>query len=111
MSGRIVPTILGMGQRFTGIGPLPIFLVFDGRPWNCYAPVDVSQLGDMLQWAYTEAQSLVEDDLSAILDPFGSNQFMLCPQFMLFFQRLCPGPFPPVSLLVDYSYTYGSVRS
>ena len=55
--------------------------------------------------------SLVEDDLSAILDPFGSNQFMLCPRFMLFFQRLCPGPFPPVSLLVDYSYTYGSVRS
>ena len=44
MSGRIVPTILGMGQRFTGIGPLPIFLVFDGRPWNCHAPVDVSLL-------------------------------------------------------------------
>ena len=38
-------------------------------------------------------------DLSAILDPFGSKQFMSCPWAMLFFQRLCPAPFPPVSEL------------
>ena len=46
---------------------------------------------------YTEAQGLVEVDLSAILDPFGSNQFMSCSRAMPFFQRLCPAPFPPVS--------------
>ena len=51
----------------------------------------------MLQRVYTEAQGLVEDDLSVILDTFGSNQFMSCPQAMSFFQRLCPAPFPPVS--------------
>ena len=39
----------------------------------------------------------MEVDLSAILDPFVSHQFVLCPQAMSFFQRLCPAPFPPVS--------------
>ena len=39
----------------------------------------------------------MEVDLSATLDPFGSNQFMSCPRAMSFFQRLCPTPFPPVS--------------
>ena len=34
----------------------------------------------MLQWVYTENQGLVKVDSSAILDLFGSNQFMLCPQ-------------------------------
>ena len=43
---------------------------------------------------------LIEDQglvLSAILVPFDSNQFMLCPWAMSFFQKLCPAPFPPVS--------------
>ena len=35
--------------------------------------------------------------LSAILVPFDSNQFMLCPRAMSFFQKLCPAPFPPVT--------------
>ena len=39
----------------------------------------------------------MEVDLSAILDPFGSDQFMSCPRAVSFFQRLCPAPFPPVS--------------
>ena len=43
---------------------------------------------------YPEAQGLVEVGLSAILDPFGFNQFMPCPWAMSFFQRLCPGPSP-----------------
>ena len=34
--------------------------------------------------------------LSAILDLFGSNQFMSCPQGLSFFWRLCPALFPPV---------------
>ena len=33
----------------------------------------VIQPADMLQWAYTEAQGLVEFDFSAILDPFDSS--------------------------------------
>ena len=44
-----------------------------------------------------EDQGLVEVDLSAILDPFDCNQFMLCPQAMSFFQKLCPAPFPPLT--------------
>ena len=40
---------------------------------------------------------LVEVDLSAILQPFCSNQFMSSPWAISFLQRLCPVPFPPVS--------------
>ena len=46
---------------------------------------------------------LVEDRglvLSAILVPFDSNQFMLCPWAMSFFQKLCPAPFSPVTVVV-----------
>ena len=44
---------------------------------------------------------LIEDQglvLSAILVPFDSNQFMLCPWAMSFFQKFCPALFPPVML-------------
>ena len=44
---------------------------------------------------------LIEDQglvLSAILVPFDSNWFMLCPWAMSFFQKLCPAPVPPVTL-------------
>ena len=44
-----------------------------------------------------EDQDLAEIDLSAILGPFDSNHFMLCPQAMSFFQKFCPTPFPPVA--------------
>ena len=45
-----------------------------------------------------EDQGPVEVDLSAILDPFDSYWFLLCPQALLFFQKLCTAPFPPVSV-------------
>ena len=32
-----------------------------------------------------------------VLDLFGSNRSVSCPQALLFFQRLCPAPFPPIS--------------
>ena len=32
----------------------------------------------------------VEVDLSAVLDPFDSNWFMLCPLALSLFQKLCP---------------------
>ena len=44
----------------------------------------------------TEDQGLV---LSAILVPFDSTWFMLCPWAMSFFQKLCPDPFSPVTVL------------
>ena len=53
----------------------------------------------------TEDQGLVKVGLSAILDPFDSNQFMLCPRAMSFFQKLCPDPFPPVSKMKDLKNT------
>ena len=44
-----------------------------------------------------EDQGLIKVDLSAMLDPFDSIPFMLCPWAMTFFQKLCPAPFPPVT--------------
>ena len=43
-----------------------------------------------------EDQGLIRVYLSAILDPFDSNQFILCPWPKSFFQKLCPAPLPPV---------------
>ena len=59
-----------------------------------------------------EDQGLDEFDLSAILDPFDSNQFMLClcPWAMSFFQKLCPGPFPPVSCSFPEPLTGHSIK-
>lgn len=34
---------------------------------------------------------------SALLDPFDSNWFMLCPGAMTFSQKLCSAPCPPVT--------------
>ena len=49
------------------------------------------QRSPMLQWVYIEAQGLVEGNLSTvILDLFGSNQFVSCPQAMSFFCALSP---------------------
>ena len=47
----------------------------------------------------SEDQGLVEVDLSAILGPFESNQFILCPLAESFFQRLCPALLLPVSVI------------
>ena len=46
---------------------------------------------------FTADQGLAEVDLSVVMDPCDSNQFVLYPRAMSFFQRLCPDPFPPVS--------------
>ena len=55
---------------------------------------------------YTEAQGLVEVDLSTILERFCSSQFMSCPRAMSFFQRLCPAPFPPISFPSQRFYSH-----
>ena len=55
------------------------------------APLDVSF---SLQ---IEDQGLVEFGLSAILNPFDFNQFMICPWAMSFFQKLHPASFHSVS--------------
>ena len=64
--------------------------------WQCLgtvmAPLDVSfslLIGD---------QGLNKVNLSTILDPFYSYQFMLCLWAMSFFQKLWPVRFPPVTL-------------
>ena len=51
---------------------------------------------------------LIEDQglvLTAILVPFDSNRFIFCPRAMSFFQKLCPGPFPPVTIKVKREVT------
>ena len=50
---------------------------------------------------------LIEDQglvLSAILIPFDSNRFMLCPWTMSFFEKSCPALFPPVSLTLPMGW-------
>ena len=42
-------------------------------------------LANVLQWANTEAQGLLEVRSSTIVDTFGSNQSLLCPMAMSFF--------------------------
>ena len=42
-----------------------------------------------------EDQGLRKIDLSAILDPFDSKRFMMCPWAMSSFQKLCPAHFLP----------------
>ena len=79
MSGRTVSTILGKGRRFPGFGPLP-------TPWSFNSVLELSPLG-------VSFHLLIQDQgivLSAILVPFDSNQFMLCPWAMSFFRKLCP---------------------
>ena len=75
------------------------FLILMVSLGTVIAPVGVSF--SLLMSAYTEAQGLVQVDLSAILDTFGSNQFMSCPRAISFFQRLCPAPIPPVLPVLD----------
>ena len=74
--------------RFPGFGLLT-------TPW----PFDSALEFAWHIWVYhfcllVEDQGLV---LSAILVPFDSNQFMLCPWATSFFQKLCSAPLPPVT--------------
>ena len=63
---------------------------------------------DVLWWLYTEIPGLVEVSSSDILDPFGSNQFMLCSQPMCHCFKGCalsPSLFiPPLEILLPFSY-------
>ena len=86
------------------------FLVFDSQPWNCHGTsVCAIQLAGVLLWAYTEHQGPAEVNSSAILGPFDSSQFMLCPWPKSFFQKLCPAPFPPVMFTSCCSVTQSSL--
>ena len=67
MNGKSIPAILGRGGDFQELGHHPLFDPYG----TVMEPVGVSFR--LLMWAYTEAQGLVEVDLSAILDPFDSN--------------------------------------
>ena len=68
MSGRIIPTILGMRWRFPGVGTTAqLFGLLMVDLGTVMAPLGVSFS------LLIEDQGLVEVDLSAILDPFDSN--------------------------------------
>ena len=102
MSGRIIPAISGKGQRFPGIGPPPTFgflWLASELSWCLW----VCHLANALQWAYTEAQGLLEVESSAILDLVGSNQFLSCPMAMSILLKGCA--LPP-SLLFQYHTGY-----
>jgi len=86
MSGRIIPTILGKGRGFPGVGPRPTFCSLMVNLGTVMAPLGVSF------HLLIEDQGLVEVDSSAILGPSDSNWFMLCPRAVSFFQKLCLAP-------------------
>ena len=67
---------------FPGLG-CSLLLDLYGWPWNCI--LVLVGVSFSLLMCYTEVQGLVEIGLSAILDLFGSNQFMSCPQAVSFF--------------------------
>ena len=98
MSGRIIPTFFGESMEISRNWATAHFLAL------LIGLGTVLAIADVLQWAYTEDQGLAEVDLSAILDPFDSNQLMLCPPAVSFFQRLCPAPFSPVSLPCSFGH-------
>ena len=85
MSRKIIPTVLGKGWRFPGFWPPSHSLVF----WQCFWTV-LSPLGVSFH-LLIEDQGLV---LPAILVPFDSNWFILCPWAMSFFSKVVPCPFP-----------------
>ena len=81
-----IPAILEKGWEFAGIGPLPTF-------WLLWLALELSWhcVCHSLWVCYNGSH------WSAILDPFSSNQFMLCPRAVSFFLKavLC---LLPVSL-------------
>ena len=77
---------MGRGGDFQDLGHRQL-LVFGQCLGTVMAPLGLSF------HLLVEDQGLV---VSAILLPFDSNQFMLCPWAMSFFQKLCPVPFPPL---------------
>ena len=75
------------------------FLMFIVGLGSVMVPVGVSFSLLMCYDELYRGSRFSDVDLSAILDVFGPNEFMSCPQAMSFFHRLCPAPFSPVSLL------------
>ena len=62
--------------------------------WNCHGT------SGCVIYFLIQDQGLV---LSALWVPFDSRWFMLCPWAMPFFQKLCPAPFPLVTLWLTHT--------
>ena len=98
--GGLFQLFWGRGRGFQGLGHRPLLGLLTVA-WNCHGTSGcVISLAD---WG----PSLV---LSAILVPFDSNQFMLCPWAMSSFQKLCPAPFPPVTVRTPCSLLRAQVQ-
>ena len=71
------------------------FLFFYGQPRNCLNTRGcVIEHASVLQWAYNEAQGLLEVKSSTILGLISSNQFMSYLQQQCYFLKVVPCPFP-----------------
>ena len=80
MSGRIIPIILGIRVGISRNWATAQFLAFYGSSQNWHGAGWVCHLAYaiVLQWAYTEAQGLLEVESSTILNLVDSNQLGLC---------------------------------
>ena len=107
--GGLFQLFWGRGGDFLELGYCPLFdlwwssLELSWNLWVCHLACWCITMS--INWGARSIcmvnQRLIEVDLSAILDPFDSSQFILCPWVMSFFQKLCPAPFPPVSRTVE----------
>ena len=95
MSGRIIPTILEKGWRFPGAGPQPTLCSLLISLGIVMVPLGMScnRVTVSVYWTTRSGWNW----LVCGHDPFESNQFVLYPWAMSFFQRFCPDPFLPVS--------------
>ena len=85
--GGLVQLFGGRGGNFQELGHHALVGLLT-VPWN-----DHGALGMSFR-LLTEDECLVEVDLSAVSEPFGSNWFMLYPWSMSFFSKVVTCPFP-----------------
>ena len=88
--GRLLQVFWGMCGDFQDWATAHS-LVFWWCPGTIMAPLGVSFS------LLIEDQGPIKVNLSAMLNLFDSNWFMLCPWAMSFFQNVCPACFPPVT--------------
>ena len=86
MSERRIPAVWGMGWGFLGTGPLPTFW-----PFMVGLRAVMALVGESFSMLMCFNEQIMKlkvywiVDYSAILDLVGSNQLMLCPQWLSFF--------------------------
>ena len=98
--GGIFQLFCCKGEDFQELGHHLLFALY-GRLRNCHGTCGSHLacwwLAMSIYWDSRSSENWLPIE-GAILDLFGSNQFMSCSGAILFFQRLCLALFPPLSV-------------